>query len=145
MEANRRMRILLLATLSGLAIAGGTVGTVIGEWRAAAFESRFGVKLIAARLDARSALVDVRYRVLDTEKAAPLLARDAVFELRDGASGQALDVPQFPKVGALRAKGEPIAGRSYFVLFGNTRGLVRAGSEVRLKFGGLEARPLTVQ
>ena len=93
-------------------------------------EEKWGLKIVAVRLTAAESLVDFRYRVIDPDKVSPLLDRHAKPYLIDQASGVKLSVPNMPKVGSLRAKGKPETERVYFILFGNSRGLVKKGSKV---------------
>ncbi len=130
----------LLLLLSGSLLAGCARRTSEAE-----MEARFGIQLLGVRLNAQSYLVDVRYRVTDAKKAAPLLATSAKPRLMDETSGDSLYVPNFPKLGTLRAKGNAEAGRSYFILFGNPRGLVKSGGKVTLAIGDLKLSHLTVE
>lgn len=107
-------------------------------------EERFGVKILSVRTSAEGHVVDLRYRVLDAGKAAPLFARGIHPSLYDEGTGQVLSVPSAPKTGPLRASGRPMEHRTYFILFGNPGGLVRCGSRVTLLLGDLEARGLVV-
>lgn len=108
-------------------------------------EERYGVKILSVRTSASGHIVDLRYRVLDAEKAAPLFARGIQPSLFDEASGQMLSVPSAPKTGPLRASGRPVNNRNYFILFGNPGGLVACGNRVTLLLGDLEARGLVVE
>lgn len=108
-------------------------------------EEKWGVKILSLRTSAEGHIIDVRYRVLDSAKAAPLFARGLKPSLKDEATGQLLSVPSAPKTGSLRSMGRPAEGKTYFVLFGNTGGVIQAGSRVTLSIGELEARSLYVE
>ena len=104
-----------------------------------------GVTPLNVRLTASHYLVDVRYRVTDAARATALLAPGAKPVLRDDATGAALYVPSFPKVGSLRTQGAPQLGRDYFLLFGNPHGVVHPGSHVTLTLGDAELAHLAVE
>ncbi len=108
-------------------------------------EERYGLKVVAVRLTSAGGLVDFRYRVIDPEKVSPLISRSAKPYLIDEASGAKLSVPNMPKVGSLRAKGKPETDRVYFILFGNSRGLVKKGSKVSVVVGDFKVEDLVVQ
>jgi hypothetical protein len=130
---------LVLAATPILACSRGTPGAQTE------MESRFGVKMLDVRLNAQSYLVDARYQVTDPKKATSLLAADAKPKLIDELTGDSLYVPNFPKVGTLRTKGRPEEGRQYFVLFGNSRGVVQAGHRVTLTIGDFKVEHLAVR
>jgi hypothetical protein len=108
-------------------------------------EEKWGLKIVAVRLTSAGSLLDFRYRVIDPEKVSPLLDRNAKPYLVDQASGVRLSVPNMPKVGSLRAKGKPETDRVYFILFGNSRGLVKKGSKVTVVVGDFKAEDLVVE
>ena len=54
-------------------------------------------------------------------------------------------MPDPPKVGPLRPRGEPVEGKSYFVLFGNPGKFIKAGSKVTVVIGDFRAPALTVE
>jgi hypothetical protein len=108
-------------------------------------EERWGVKVLGVRRTANAYMLDFRFRVTDPAKATPLLARTAKPFLVDEATGTTLGVPSAPRVGSLRAKGNPEANRSYFILFGNSRGLVKKGSKVTVGIDDFKVEGLEVE
>lgn len=97
-------------------------------------------------MSAAGHVVDFRYRIVDPEKAARVADRKLKPQLIDQASSLALSVPAAPKVGALRQTSvRPIAGRTYFVLFGNPNQIVKAGSKVTVVIGEFRAENLVVE
>lgn len=107
-------------------------------------EERWGVKILGIRLTANAYLLDFRFHVIDPKKAQPLIDRHAKPYLVDDVSGTKLSVPDMPKVGSLRAKGnEP--DRDYFILFSNSQGLVKRGNKVTVIADDFKAEHLTVQ
>jgi hypothetical protein len=122
-----------------------TVEEPAGAEDRAQVEERWGVKILGIRQTANAFLLDFRFRVTDPEKAAPLTDRKAKPYLIDEASGVKLEVPNAPKVGSLRARGNPEPSRTYFILFGNSRGLVKKGNKVTVVIGDFEVENLIVE
>ncbi|GAB4373008.1 MAG: hypothetical protein Kow00128_22190 [Deltaproteobacteria bacterium] len=113
-----------------------------------AIEAAYGVRVEAVRLSADRFLIDLRYRILDVKKAAPLLDRRVKLYLIDQETGVRLPVPSTAKVGPLRqtvkfGQGDP--GRIYFILFTNTGRVVRPGGKVTFVAGEFRARDLVVE
>lgn len=99
----------------------------------------FGIEFIDTRLSAAGSLVDLRYRVLDPDKAAPLLDRKVRPVLVHVESGRRYYVPQPPIVGALRQTTRggqaPQPGRTYFMLFANPDRALKTGDTLALFVG----------
>jgi hypothetical protein len=106
---------------------------------------KWGVELRGIRTSAAGHMLDFRYRVIDPVKAAPLFVRKTKPYLVDIASGKSLTVPVPAKTGPLRNSNPPIAGRTYFMFFGNTGKLVAPGSKVTVVIGDFRAENLTVE
>jgi hypothetical protein len=82
-------------------------------------------------------MIDLRFRVVDPAKAAPLVKRGAKQPsfLVHEASGRTLSVPS-TKVGTLRQMThDPKAGRIYFSLFDNPE-VAKPGDRLTLVIGG---------
>ncbi|MHC4616861.1 MAG: hypothetical protein ACYTEQ_03815 [Planctomycetota bacterium] len=110
------------------------------------FQEKWGVQIVGIRLSAADYMLDFRYRVVDPNKAAPLLSRKVKPYLVDEASGAKLIVPAPPKVGSLRQKSyEPIAGKIYFIIFSNPGKLVKRGGRVTVVIGDFKAENLIVE
>jgi len=105
----------------------------------ATIAERWGVEMVAVRLTAADRMIDVRYRVLDPAKAAPLFVRANKPLLLDPASGAEIPVHSPTKTGPLRPTNPPQAGRVYFTMFSNPQGRVKRGDPVTLKIGEFEA------
>ena len=111
----------------------------------AGIEERWGIQLLPVRLTAAGNMVDFRYRIIDAEKAQPLLNRkENTTYLLDQASGARLSVP-VSSLGALRATTKPIVGRNYFILFENARKVIKPGSKVTVGIGEFRAENVTVE
>ncbi|MBL8288679.1 MAG: hypothetical protein JNL85_11910 [Rubrivivax sp.] len=99
----------------------------------------FGIEFLETRLSAAGSLVDLRYRVLDADKAAPLLDRKVRPVLVHVDTGKRYYVPQPPIVGALRQttrSGQaPQPGRTYFMLFANPDRALKSGDTLALFVG----------
>ena len=112
----------------------------------ASLEEQWGIRIASLRLTAAGQMIDFRYRIVDPAKAAPLVDRKLNPQLIDQASRMALAVPAAPKVGALRQTSvKPLAGRTYFVLFGNQQHLVSSGSKVTVVIGAFRVENLIVE
>jgi len=114
-------------------------------------EREWGVKLLGLRLTAAGYGLDFRYKVLDPEKAAPLLNRSfhlTPFVLVE-KSGAKLGVPFTEKAGSLRssvtASSQIRKGRNYSALFANPGHHVRPGDEVTVVIGQFRAENIAVQ
>lgn len=110
-------------------------------------EERLGVKIRGVRLSAAGFMLDLRYRVLDAAKAAPMLDRKVQPYLLD-SSGARLGVPASPKVGQLRSTrrgGEILMDRDYSMLFGNPGRYLKQGSKITLVVGEQKIENLTVE
>jgi len=108
-------------------------------------EEMWGIKILSIRQSAGGYMVDFRYRIVDPQKASALFAPGVTPYLVDQASGTKLSIPNMPKTGLLRAKGGPESGRDYFMIFGNSRQIVKKGSKVAVVAGDFKAENLTVE
>jgi len=131
----------LLSTVPVLLVA----ATVVVVLRFQSTERRFGIEVNGVRLSAADYLIDFRYRVVDSEKAAELMRRDAAVALVDQETGATMHVPTPPKVGPLRqttAGTAPIEGRTYFVLFANPGRFLKPGAKVNVTIGDFQSETL---
>ncbi len=106
---------------------------------APALPSAFGVEFLGTKLSAADHVVDLRYRVIDAQKAAPLLDRKVKPVLVNDKTGRRYYVPQPPIVGALRQTARAPAsvqvGRTYFMIFANPDRELKAGDQLALYVG----------
>ena len=107
-------------------------------------EEKWGIKILGIRQTANAFLLDFRFHVIDPEKAKPLIGRHAKPYIIDEASGMKLSVPNMPKVGSLRAKGNQ-PDRDYFILFSNPNGIVKKGSAVTVMADDFKVEHLIVE
>jgi hypothetical protein len=111
----------------------------------ASAEERAGVAVVALRTTAGGRLLDFRFRVIDPEKAAPLLSRSAFAYLVVPATGAKMLVPN-TKVGNIRqTTRRPEEGRVYFMFFQDVGGQVHTGDQVTVVIGEHRFEHLTVQ
>lgn len=106
----------------------------------------YGVEVMGAHISGSGYVIDVRYKVVDAAKAAPMLDRQVRPVLINEANNERFYVPQPPVVGALRQtsrNNNVVAGKVYFMLFANPDKRIKNGDKLTLmvgdqKFGVLE-------
>jgi hypothetical protein len=135
--------------LSGCATVSkdSTVQTA-GETEPERLEKKWGIQIESLRLSAADNLIDFRYRIIDPDKALPLVERKNKPYLIDQESGKTLGVPSGAKVGPLRQTvryGKPKQDRVYFILFGNPGGFVKPGKKVTVVIGDFRVEDLVVE
>lgn len=107
-------------------------------------EKNFGIRILSLRPTAAGSMLDMRFQVVNPEKARPILDKDKKAFLLDQASGKALPVP-VTKAGSWRqTTSKPEAGRVYFVLFGNPNKLVKENSKVTVVIGDFKKHDIVV-
>jgi hypothetical protein len=143
---------LLCATLQllGCAISSPEAASVsqAAQPETASLEARYGIKVEGLRLSAAGSMLDFRYRVLDAQKAAPILDGKTQPYLLDEAHGAKLGVPDTPVLGRIRqtARNNNIhLDRNYFIMFGNPGKVLQSGDKVTLLLGQVKITDLTVQ
>ena len=108
----------------------------------------YGIRVDGLHLSAHGYILDLRYRVLDTEKAAPLLDAKTKVYLVDDAHGAKLGVPRSPIIGGMRQTSRNYViytDRDYFILFVNPGRVVQAGDTLKLAVGDTKVAELKVQ
>jgi len=135
--ALRALFLIVCVALVGCASTGGEAPTPAAP-EEPTLEERWGVEVVALRLTGADYMLDFRYKVLDTEKAAELFERANKPVLIHNSTGARLEVPRPAKTGPLRPTNPPQVGRIYFMLFSNP-GVVHAGDEVTIEIGDFEA------
>lgn len=111
-------------------------------------EERLGIRIEGLRLSAAGNMLDLRYRVYDPVKAAPLFDRRVGPYLLDEKSGAAFGVPESPKVGQLRTtrrNSDALAARDYHIIFANPGHRLQAGQKVSLVVGEMKLENLSVE
>ena len=109
-------------------------------------EKKWGVQVMSLRTTSAGYMLDFRFKVIEPEKAKPLLDKKVQAYIFHPQTGARLGVPTAPKTGALRQKTtDPEAGKIYFIFFTNPGQLLRAGDEVNVVIGDFTADHLVVQ
>lgn len=109
-------------------------------------EEKWGISIIGVRLTAAGYMLDFRYRVLNPEKAAPILSSKVKPFLIEQTSGRKMLVPNLPKVGSLRQRGGTSeSGWTSFILFSNPGKLVKSSDQVTVVIGDLRVENLVVE
>lgn len=105
----------------------------------------YGIEPLQIRLTGAGHFLDFRYRVIDAEKAKPILKKDAKAYLVDQDSGKTLTVP-VTKIGSMRGTTRaPKEGRQYFILFANANGIIDSGSRVTVVINEIRIEGLVVE
>ena len=105
----------------------------------------WGVEVLGVRLTSSNWMLSFRYRVEDADKARVLLDAKSTAYLVDESSGARLAVPAMENIGDLRQTSKAIAGREYYMMFGNGNQIVRKGSRVDVVIGAFHADGLIVE
>lgn len=148
--ALRALALLLLALSPGCATTGQPDAEVAGAVRPPVTVLRalpdLGIVVTALRLTAAETMLDFRYRVTDSRRAAQLLRRQTQPYAIDALTGTKLGVPRAAKIGPLRQTAvEAREGKVYFVFFGNAGRVVRRGGHVTIVFGDVRIENLPVE
>ena len=122
-----------------------TLRTGTGVVPAASIEDTAGVEVVSLRKTAAGRMLDFRFRVIDPEKAAPLLSRGTPAYISDTATGAIMPVP-ITKIGSMRqTTRQPEEGRVYFMFFQDAGQQVKSGDKVTVVIGEHRFENLTVQ
>ncbi len=98
----------------------------------AAVESAWGIRISHVAVTGGGGLVDVRYQVVDPDKALGIHDPESRPILIDEASGRALDKPGIHSAHKVRPMR---AGGTYYLLYQNNGGLLKPGSRVTIRIG----------
>ncbi|MGH8135367.1 MAG: hypothetical protein ACRER4_03385 [Steroidobacteraceae bacterium] len=103
------------------------------------------INVESVRLTAAGHYIDLRYRVLDAERAQQALGPKVRPRLINEDNGVVMAVPTTAKLGSLRqTQAVQKPGRTYFVMFINSGGL-QTGSRVTAELGELRFNHLIVE
>jgi hypothetical protein len=133
--------------LGGCASAPPAAAAQVAQAAPDAVEATYGIHVEGLRLTAAGSMLDLRYRVLDPVKAAPLLNGKIQPYLLDEARSAKLGVPDTPVLGRIRqtSRNNVIhTDRTYFVMFGNPGKALHSGDKVSLLLGTVKITDLTV-
>ena len=138
----RQVAMLLVGIAATATVAGCHRAKASPASDAATLEQTLGVRVETLRRSAGGYMLDLRYRVLDAEKAKPFFDRGVKAYLHHQKSGARLFVPRSPKIGEMRSR---TAAPRNFVIFANPGQLVSSGDQVVVVVGKHRSEPLTVQ
>lgn len=108
-------------------------------------KEKWGIEITSLAMTAGGHMVDFRFRVLDSTKAATLFAPENKPYLIDQASQKVFSVPVMAKVGPLRTAEPPKQDRIYWMFFGTVPGEVKTGSKVTVVIGDFRVENMVVQ
>ncbi len=108
------------------------------------FERNWGIDVVGVHPVSSGLMLRFDYRVVNPSRAAALSDHANRPYLIDEATRTALAVPAMENVGELRQAVPTVAGRTYYMIFGNPGRLVKRGSRVTLVVGNFRAEGLVV-
>ena len=109
-------------------------------------EDKWGIQVVGMRPTAQGHMLNFRYKIIDPEKASPLVSPKAKPYVIDQKTGKTLAVPSLPKVGALRQRGtKAYPDRIYFIIFGNPGKFIKSGDKVSVVIGDFKAEDIVVE
>lgn len=104
-----------------------------------AIEAAYGVRIDRLVVTADGGMVDLRYTVVDPDRAQAMMNRLETLPVIVGRGGVELRLGE-----AMHHKGELIAGRSAFILYANAGSAVRSGDRVWVRIGAQRLGPIVV-
>ena len=108
---------------------------------AAGLEEEFGIRVNLVAVTADGGLVDLRFTVIDKEKAGHLLHDAAAMpELFVESSGALITAPH-----PMAHKVTVLDGASYFLLYPNSGGAIQSGTQVSVVIDDIRLTSLTAQ
>lgn len=138
---------IILLVVASLGLAGFAItrmlqpsGKHINEITQAEIESRYGIRFTQIAMTADGGLVDIRYVVVDSE--------NAMASMMDGTNNPVLIASNGLKVSTettMTHKIEHEVGRTYWMLYYNTKNALRPGSVIDLQIGDLLIENVKVQ
>jgi hypothetical protein len=106
----------------------------------------WGIEVVGLYPAVGGRVLDLRYKILDTSKAALLPNEPGGIYLMDEGTGITTKLPNSPKTGSIPQNPQKLeAGRNYSLGFPNPEGRFRSGSKVTLVIGNLRAEHLAVR
>lgn len=113
--------------------------------KTALIEKRWGVKLQGIHVTAAGHMLDFRFQVTDSQKAAPLLNIKNKPLVIVEENGIKLEVPNLPRIGTLRQTSKQIKnGMIFTILFANPGKMVTTGHKLTVHIGSFLIEHITV-
>ena len=109
------------------------------------YVAAWGVDRLKVSSTASGNLIRFSYRIIEPERAKPLVDKGVTPYLLGLRSRAVLQVPVMDKVGTLRQTGTLAAGQEYWMVFSNKGNLVRPGDRVNVVIGAFHADSLMVE
>lgn len=104
-------------------------------------EEEFGIRIRLVGVTAGGGLIDLRYRVVDLEKALPLLGtHETMPALVDAKSGSELKAPE-----TMMHHDNLKADRTYFMHYPNAGNRIKPGAQVAVVMGDIRVEWITAQ
>ena len=106
----------------------------------------WGIEVVGLYPAVHGRVLDLRYKIFDTAKAALLPNEPGGIYLVDEATGATAKLPNSPKTGSIPQNPQKLqAGRTYSFSFPNQGNHFKSGSKVTLVIGSFRAENLAVQ
>lgn len=106
-----------------------------------AFEESTGIELVRIAVSAGGGMLDLRYRIVDPDKAAVVHDKKRPPAIIDEATGQSASQPWMPHHGG----GDPKFAVTYYELIYNPGGGIKRGDRVTLVIGDTRLTHVVVQ
>jgi len=107
-----------------------SIGTTPLLSTGSSLEERWGIQVCGLGLSTGNAMLDMRYKVINSRKALSLVNGNTRAFVFDPATGATLFIPSPPKEGAFPPSGNRLsAGKTYFAAVANQRGVLKSGSK----------------
>jgi hypothetical protein len=142
------LRVSLIILLAGLSVLSGCAGKraeqAIDHPRTD--ETAAGIKIERIHPSAAGMMLDMRYRIVDLEKAKGAFKRSAQIYLVDQARGTKMPVPDMAMVGKLLQR--PDQGDSkkiFWIFFSNPGAMVKPGDKVTLVIDEIRIKDILVE
>ena len=105
------------------------------------FEERFGLSVTLVAVTASGGIVDIRFKVLDADKARGTLQDDKNMPLLN-VEGSTMT----PMMRDTAIQDQDLeVGKVYYILYSNPRGMVKPGTPVSVAIGDLVLEPIIAQ
>ncbi|MDB6121776.1 MAG: hypothetical protein JWQ71_769 [Pedosphaera sp.] len=109
-------------------------------------EDQWGIQVSSLRLSMANSVVDVRYKIINPDKAVLLGNGKTAAYIIDHETGKKLVMPSPPKEGAFPPTSHKlVGGKMYFTMVSNQGGALKSGSQVTVMVGNSQATNLTVE
>jgi hypothetical protein len=109
------------------------------------FRRNWGVEVLGVHAISSGWMLQFKYRILDSGKAALLNEKRSKAFVIDEATDIRLSVPAMENIGELRQAPRPEEGRIYYIIFGNPNQLVKKGGRVDVVIGRFRADGVFVE